>query len=172
MLPDFRKSVYNIPHTLLNTLGVKDNKALENFRDLQSDKVFFILIDAFGYELFEKYIKNDCNCIAEKITSLFPSTTSAVLTTLYTGLSPKEHGILEWYMYYEDYGGIIKTLPFSPRNSKENDKLIKLGFYPELFNLPTIFEKLKKEGIKSKSFIREEYAYGKGCKYSDIFILV
>ena len=171
IMPDFRYGVYNVPHTILNILGVRDNKALESLKDLQEDRIFLILVDAFGYNLFKKYIKN-CNCMHLKLTSLFPSTTSAVLTTLYTGFSPKEHGILEWYMYYEELGEIIKTLPFSRRDSKENDELIKSGFSPDhIFNLPTIFEKLKKEEIKSQFLVRREYAsssytlrMGKGAK--------
>ncbi len=158
-MPNFRNGVYNVPHTILNILGIKDNEAIESLKDLQEDRIFFILVDALGYNLFEKYIKNSCNCEHLKLTSLFPSTTSAVLTTLYTGLSPKEHGILEWYMYYEEFGEIIKTLPFSRRDGKENDELIKLGFSPEhLFNLPTIFEKLEKEGMKSQFLVKREYA--------------
>jgi len=172
VLPDFRNGVYNVPHTILNILGIKNNKTLEKFKDLQEDRVFFILVDALGYNLFEKYIKNSCNCEYLKLTSIFPSTTSAALTTLYTGLSPKEHGILEWYMYYEEFGGIIKTLPFSRRYSRENDELVKLEFSPEhLFKFPTIFEKLEEEGIKSEFLVREEYAstsytnyMGKGAK--------
>ncbi len=172
VLPDFRNGIYNVPHTILNILGLKSNKVLEPIKDLKKDKIFFILVDAFGYNLFEKYIKDSCNYDYFKLTSLFPSTTSAVLTTLYTGLSPKEHGILEWYMYYEEFGEIIKTLPFSRKEGKENDELIKLGFSPSnLFNLPTIFEKLKKEDIDSKFFVRKDYAsssytlhMGKGAK--------
>ncbi len=159
VLPDFRNSVYNVPHTILNIFGIKDNKALEHLKDLGEDRLFFILVDAFGYNLFERYILDSCNCEHLKLTSLFPSTTSAVLTTLYTGLAPKEHGILEWYMYYEELGEIIKTLPFSRRDGRENDELLKLGFSPKpLFNLPTIFEKLKKEEIKSQFLVRRDYS--------------
>ena len=160
VFPDYHRSVYNIPSTIMGMLTTPNPLMLKDFKDLHVDRLIFILIDALGYELFEKYLEKDIDARCTKITSLFPSTTAAVLTTLYTGLSPKEHGILEWYMYYEEYGGIIKTLPFSPMDIEENDALIGLGVSPEpLFMLPTIFEKLKNQGVESSSYIREEYAH-------------
>jgi len=160
VFPDYRRSVYNVPHTLIGMLDSPNPLMLEEFRDLHINKLIFILIDALGYELFERYVKDKIDGAYSKITSLFPSTTAAVLTTIYTGLSPKEHGILEWYMYYEEYGGIIKTLPFSPMDAEGNDILMEMGISPEpLFNHPTIFQRLKERGIDSASYIRWEYAH-------------
>jgi len=160
VFPDYRRSVYNIPHTIMGILDTPNPLMLDEYKDLHTDKLIFIFVDALGYELFERYLKEKIEGSYAKITSLFPSTTAAVLTTIYTGLSPKEHGILEWYMYYEEYGGIIKTLPFSPMDIEENDALIARGVSPDpLFTLPTIFEKLKSAGIESASYVREEYAH-------------
>jgi len=160
VFPDYRRGVYNIPHTLMGMLDRPNPLMLEEFRDLSAEKIIFILIDALGYQLFEKYVGEKIGGEKIKITSLFPSTTAAVLTTLYTGLSPKEHGILEWYMYYEEYGNVIKTLPFSPMNIDGNDILMDMGISPKpLFEHPTIFQKLKERGFKSSSYIRAEYAH-------------
>ncbi len=160
VFPNYKRGVYNIPYTLMGMLDKPNPLMLEEFKDLNAERLIFILIDALGYNLFERYLKERIKGPYTKITSLFPSTTAAVLTTLYTGLSPKEHGILEWYMYYEEYGNVIKTLPFSPMDVDGNDVLLDMGISPKpLFAHPTIFQTLKKRGFKSSSYIRMEYAH-------------
>ena len=158
VLPDFRKSVFNIPHTILNFFGFKSSKALQHYKDAGGDRLIFILIDALGVNLWEKYISDKLGDFSV-LSSLFPSTTANVLTTICTGLTPKGHGILEFRMYYEEYGGVIKTLPFTTVDSQKNDLLAEMGYSPrKLFHLPTIFQKLKKMGVSSVSLIRDDYA--------------
>ncbi len=157
VFPDYKNGVYNVPHTILNMMGLRTPLALEGFGDVQVNSLVFILVDALGYNLFKKHSDG---ATMKKITSVFPSTTAAALTTIYTGLSPREHAVLEWYMYYEEYGGIIKTLPFSPMHSDENDALLHLGVSPEpIFHLPTIFQKMSSKGITCSAYMRKEYAH-------------
>ncbi len=156
--PSFTEGFYNIPYALMKILGIPTSKAIKGYAEYTEKPVLFILVDGLRLDMFSKYMW-ELTRYGEltSLTSLFPSTTAAALTTLYTGLSPKEHGIIEWYMYYEKYGGIIKTLPFSPQDSKENDVLIKEGYDPELFNLPTISEQLAEKGISACHLLRAEY---------------
>ncbi len=155
--PDYSRSIYNIPNTILQIFGISSPQSLRDFKDVNVDKVALILIDGMGENIYSKSVGlRDANHYT--ITSIFPSTTAAALTTFLTGLSPREHGILEFRMYYEICGKIIKTLPFSPVDSYENDSLIKEECSPEqLFSLPTIFSKLHNEGISSCGLLRGEY---------------
>lgn len=156
--PSFTQGFYNVPYTIMKILGISTYKAIKGYAEYTGKPVLFILVDGLRLDMFSKYMW-ELTRYGELITltSLFPSTTAAALTTLYTGLSPKEHGIIEWYMYYEKYGNIIKTLPFSPQHSKENDVLLKEGYDPELFNLPTISEQLAEKGISVSHLLRAEY---------------
>ena len=155
--PDYSRSIYNIPHTILQILGIKDENALRELKDMEAEKIALILVDGMGENIYSKsnMLKNSTHLT---LNSVFPSTTAAALTTFLTGLSPKEHGILEFRMYYEICELIIKTLPFSPLNATENDALIKMGCSPkQLFSLPTIFSKLRREEISSCGLLRKEY---------------
>ncbi len=149
-LPDYRRSVYNIAPTIARILGYQVRGALENFSGINSEELVFILVDGMGVNLLQQ---NDFPWDYEIITSVFPSTTAAALTSIYTGLSPKEHGILEWYMYYEDCGRIIKTLPFTDANSMENDALAR-ECEPRLFDLPRTWDEIP---VKMEAYIRQEY---------------
>jgi predicted AlkP superfamily pyrophosphatase or phosphodiesterase len=70
--------------------------------------VVLFFIDAFGWRFFEKF--QDAPFLKrmakqgsiEKITSQFPSTTAAHVTTIHTGLPVGESGVYEWF-YYEPH---------------------------------------------------------------------
>ncbi len=58
-----------------------------------------IVIDGLGFDYLMKRRKNFLkdNTVG-KITSVFPSTTSACITSFATGLAPKEHGVTGWFV--------------------------------------------------------------------------
>ena len=157
---NYENSVQKIPHLIKNIL-LDDPYAFKDMKDIKCNRVIFILIDSLGYNFFSHYMwELTRRGAVRKISSVFPSTTAAALTSIYTGLYPKEHGILEWYMYYEELGDIIKTLPLSTRNSNVNDELIKRGLASDsLFELPSLTSFLKEKGLKSYSFMNEKYAF-------------
>ena len=49
------------------------------------------------------------------ITSVFPPTTAAAITTSYTGCTPLEHGLTGWYTYFGAAGCVAAALPFRSR---------------------------------------------------------
>lgn len=49
------------------------------------------------------------------ITSVFPSTTAAAITTSFTGLAPVEHGLTGWHIHLAEAGGVVAPLPFHTR---------------------------------------------------------
>ncbi len=157
VLPNYSKSIYNVPHTVLRAFGIQDNQAIVGHGDLRAEKLILFLIDAMGMNVVGDFLWDGLEC-TESITSIFPSTTSAVLPTVFTGLSPKEHGILEWYMFYEEYGDIVKSILFSPADSDSVDSLVMAGCNPStLYGLPTIFEKLNSHGLKSSVYLPNDY---------------
>ena len=70
------------------------------------DAVVLFLVDGFGWRFIERF--QDAPFIKrlardgtmEKLTSQFPSTTAAHVTTIHTGLPVGESGVYEWF-YYE-----------------------------------------------------------------------
>ncbi len=153
--PDYRKSVYNIPHSVLSAFGAKSAAPLTGLTPSR-DRLVLILIDALGANLVRRVLGREAGWWQE-LTSVFPSTTSAAVTTVFTGLSPKEHGVLEWYMRYECTGTIIKTIPFEEMEQKES--LIPRCDPATLFGHETIFQKLSKNEIKSSAYIKKEYLH-------------
>ncbi|OYT60829.1 hypothetical protein B6U71_00010 [Euryarchaeota archaeon ex4484_178] len=70
VFPDYRRSVYNIPYTIMGILDAPNPLMLDEYKDLHTDKLIFILVDALGYELFERYLEEKIEGSYAKITSL------------------------------------------------------------------------------------------------------
>src|SRR4051812_29489838 len=72
----------------------------------QYDTVILFFIDAFGWRFVEKYSDHPFlkrfvqEGSVNKITSQFPSTTAAHVTSIHTGLNVGQSGLYEWN-YYE-----------------------------------------------------------------------
>ncbi len=128
-------------------------------------KVVFFFVDGFGFDQFNSHKEQPfLSKLAEggevyPITSIFPSTTAAATANFHSGLTPQEHGLPEWTVYFKELGQIIRTLPFQSIGSEEKDEMLKKGGTSEmLFNAETIYEKLKSVSVKSFLFIHQNYA--------------
>lgn len=162
----------NVPGLILNLFGIKSNRSLPDEGVKASlevenvNKIILIMLDGVGYgrwprrgiPLFDLLVEEG---VVFPITSVFPSTTTAALTTVNTGLTPQEHALLEWYMYFEELDEVVATILFSPLGEKYPDKLADAGVNPNvLFGGRTIHQKLRKEGVLSFSFLSALYASG------------
>lgn len=158
-------SLYNAISTIFYLLEIKNTKTplslnLEKYKN-KNNKIVFFLVDGFGFNQYKNLLdridflkKLSTKGSVYPITSGFPSTTSASLTTVATGLTPQQHGLFEWNLYIEELCEIIQTLPFSSLGRRTRaDSLLDKGARPELLiNKPTIYEALEKEKVKSYVF--------------------
>jgi type I phosphodiesterase/nucleotide pyrophosphatase len=129
-------------------------------------KVVLLLIDGFGWHQWQQYRERydfanritTAGAVAP-ITTVFPSTTAAALTSIHSGLTPQEHGLPEWWVYFDELDTIAASLPFTPLGSRGRDKLLESGVKPSLlFRGQTIYQTLANAKIPSFTFIRDAYA--------------
>lgn len=151
-LTEDNESSYTFPNDIFGTLPQKYNK------------VILLLVDGFGWkkfmELSDKYpfldqlIKNGA---VSKITSQFPSTTSAQITTLNTGLNVGQSGVYEWNYYEPELDTVITPLLFSHAGIKQRNSLEASGIAPEkLFPHSTFYSGLQARNISSYQFVNNE----------------
>ncbi len=149
-----------IPGTILRLLG-KQSEALPQdcWIDGQYDSVILFLIDGFGWQFLEKnYTKYPFLArffregIVSKLTSQFPSTTAAHITTLCSGSEVGQTGVYEWFFHEPQLNRVIAPLLYSYAGDKKCGSL-KGVIAPEKILPPeTIFQRLQKEGISSYVF--------------------
>ena len=174
----FRKPIYdtygfaNLPDTILQAFGIPGTPELKPLPATvlhnlpqQYDKVILLFVDAFGWRFFEKY-KNEYpvlqhllqNGVISKLTSQFPSTTAAHVTTINTGLPVGEHGVYEWNYYEPTLDAVIQPLFFSYAGEKQRETLAQINAdHSILFPTNTLHQKLAGNGIQSTVYSPEEF---------------
>ncbi len=128
------------------------------------ETVVLFLIDGFGWRFLEAFEDApflrwvDREGSITRLTSQFPSTTSAHLTTLHTGKPVGEHGVFEWFYYEPSLDAVIAPLLFSFSGTAERDTLKSLGVKPRrVLPTSTFYHALKKQGITSTILQHREY---------------
>jgi len=128
------------------------------------DNVVLCFIDGFGWRHFEKFGAHSFldrfsrSGSAQKLTSQFPSTTSAHFTCIHTGLNVGQSGVFEWNYYEPLLDAMMVPLLFSFSGSAERDQLKATGIDPRsLYPRETLYHKLNALGVKSTLFQHREY---------------
>jgi predicted AlkP superfamily pyrophosphatase or phosphodiesterase len=162
-----------IPAAVLALLDIpQPDQALVNiiqetvFHRQYPPKIVVLLIDGFGWHQWLKYAAHydffnrvTARGVVVPITTVFPSTTAAALTTMHSGLTPQEHGLPEWWIYLDEIDAIVASLPFTPLGARGRDKLLEAGVKPSiLFQGKTVYQLLAAAQIPSFTFIRDAYA--------------
>lgn len=126
------------------------------------DTVVLLFVDAFGWRFFEEFAESTPalarflrDGTVSKLTSVFPSTTSAHVACLHSGLTPAESGIYEWYQYEPAVGEMIAPLLSSRAGDKGRNGLdLPPG---TLFDGETLHERLAARGVRSVSVTPAEF---------------
>ena len=127
------------PHAELDGLPAK---ALAGAR-----KIVYVVVDGLGQDQLDRYLalsRRSAFFAANAhrtITTVFPATTAAAITTFGTGASPAEHGILGWHLHLHDLGMVSTILPATTRTgSPMADDKFDLRTY---LNLPLPLQSVK-----------------------------
>jgi len=160
-LPHYEKySIVNLVSFVMKHFGLKplyEPYPLEDMFNLEAkDKIVLFILDALGYNLYRRVLnrrKNEFGVFGDieflPMTSVFPTTTTSALTTLNTGLTPLEHGMVGYILFLKEFGLLANMIELTPVGM-ERDLLIKMGFNPIKFlNKRTLHEQLKENGIGS-----------------------
>jgi hypothetical protein len=149
LLPDYgRYGLAQIPATIRALFGSGPATELRKLCPPETPRVVvLLLIDGLGYDQWQEFstrfeffktVQQSGRVIP--ITSVFPSSTAPNLTTLHTGKTPAEHGLVEWWVYFEEIDRILTTLPFAPMHGTTEELA---GIDPSiLYSGPTFYESL------------------------------
>lgn len=113
------------------------------------DRVGVVLLDAFGRRFLERHADHPFLRRLEvtELSTQFPSTTTAHLTTMHTGRPVGEHGLYEWNLYEPALDAIVTPLMFSFAGDRERDTLRATGLDPATFIAgETLYQRL---GVRS-----------------------
>lgn len=174
--PDFvGHSVLNVPASLcrwleIPALGVDplESEVLPALAQ-GSRHIVLVLMDALALHRLQGWIREGITPLWGRLaevgvmipmTSITPSTTSAALTSLWTGRSPAVHGTIGYEMWLKEYGVVANTILHAPISFQgDAGSLKRAGFNPENFlNLPTLGSHLSRYGVQVHAFQHKSIA--------------
>lgn len=126
--------------------------------------VVLFVIDGLGWNAFRRALRGpapggvgpapEWGDLAHPITSVFPTTTTAALTSLSTGTPPGRHGIVGHRQWLPRFGVVADMLRMAPASTTGNDTLVGPGFdRSDLTGTPTLFER----GLRATALSRDRF---------------
>ncbi|HNT76286.1 MAG TPA: alkaline phosphatase family protein [Anaerolineae bacterium] len=167
-------SVGNLAATMAGALGATLPGALPPLRaDLLNGmldgvrRVVLVVIDALGWEQLRWVMDNDADSpfhrLAEQgrllpLTTVSPSTTTNVLSTIWSGFAPVQHGQLAYEMWLREWLMVVESIAFSSPHEAFKRTLMRWGFEPEKFQpIPAIGEQLAAQGVPGYALTFKEF---------------
>ncbi|MFQ5935606.1 MAG: alkaline phosphatase family protein [Acidiferrobacterales bacterium] len=122
-LPDYaRGSIVNLLSSIQAALGVQTSlyaplSQLDPQRLARAQNLVLMVIDGLGYRYLEQQPEEAKlrRHVRARLTSVFPATTAAAVTTFFTGGAPQQHALTGWFTYFKEIGSVIAALPFRAR---------------------------------------------------------
>lgn len=166
VFPDYNHCILGTITSILKYYNVQTNhKSSEKLDYILNEKkyknVIFLILDGLGESLLNNvlpngYLKNnqiDC------VTSVYPSTTTAAITTYYSGCPPYETGWIGWSQYFKEYGRAIDMFSQQESYLREDIKNPLMDVFKEVVNYTSIFERIEEASPNIKAYeIEPDYA--------------
>ena len=146
-----------LPSTLERLLtGASNGPALDEslFRE-RFERVVFVYFDAFGWTFLERHVDHPLvgrarsDGLLTQLTAQFPSTTTAQVTTIHSGLPVAEHGLYEWHVYEPTLDRLITPLLFSFAGDGIRGTLLGQIDPDALFPADSVYARLADAGVRS-----------------------
>ncbi|WP_435063290.1 alkaline phosphatase family protein [Halobaculum sp. EA56] len=151
--------VANVPGTVGAALGADVGRSLPDgaLPDGDYSTVVVVLVDGLGWDRFSARrgsvpLLGSLSAAGRTtpLTSVYPSETAAAITTMHTGATPAEHGVLGWNVRLPERGRTCAPLPFVDRDG--DDLAAATDEAPDaadLFDAEPVYERLADAGVES-----------------------
>jgi hypothetical protein len=169
MPPDYDGGgLANVPATVLAVLGLGSDGDLPPLRALDGAltdgvrQIVLVLADGLGVGQLERLCeRGDTPFLASllsrardrddaqrfEVTSVFPSTTAAAITTLNTGRTPQEHGNLAYFVWLEEFRQVTQMLRWGRASQKRGSYFDDRSLDPSKYVLVrSIHRQMKERG--------------------------
>ena len=166
VLPNYDHCILGTITSILKYYNVetkhKSSEKIDNLlKEREYKNVVFLILDGLGEHILNKispdgiFNKNKIDCV----TSVYPSTTTAALTTYYSGQPPYETGWIAWSQYFKEYGRALDMFTHNESYMGEPLKEPLIDVFKTVVNYETIFEKIEKASPNVKAYeVEPEYA--------------
>jgi Type I phosphodiesterase / nucleotide pyrophosphatase len=128
-------------------------------------RVALVYLDAFGWTFLERQHDHSllrrarADGLVAQLTSQFPSTTTAHVTTIHSGLPVAEHGLYEWHLLEPKLNRLITPLLFSFAGDGRRETLAQVLPPEAIYPPASVYLRLAEHGIRSSVAQSEAFAF-------------
>ncbi len=158
VLPDYNHCILNTITSILKYYNVETThnslKNLDNILEKKYKKIVLLILDGMGEHILNNISPNGffSNNHIDCITSVYPSTTTAAMTTYYSGRPPYETGWIAWSQYFKEYGRTLDMLPQKESYLGESIKNAMVNVFETTVGYKTIYEKIEEASPNVKAY--------------------
>lgn len=157
IFPNYDKSILNLINSILKSYNVPTK--YNGLKDLDEElikrykNIVLIILDGMGEHILNNISPNGFFKRNKKsvITSVYPSTTTAAITTYYSGKPPIETGWIAMSQYFKEYGRCMEMLREKESYTGERIKDAKIDIY-DLIKYDTIYSQIEKSSPEVKAY--------------------
>lgn len=161
MMPNYEHCILNTITSILKYYNVetkhKSLESLDKILEKRYKNIVLLILDGLGEHILNKVSPNGylSSNKLELVTSVYPSTTTAALTTYYSGKPPFETGWIAWSQYFKEYGRALDMLPHRESYLGENIKKPKIDVFKSIVNYESVFERIENacENVKAYELV-------------------
>lgn len=157
IFPNYKHSILNLTNSILKYYGVEtkysglpklDEKLQEEYKN-----IVLIILDGMGEHILNNALPNGFfyNNKIDTITSVTPSTTTAAMTTYFSGKPPIETGWVAMSQYFKEYGRTIEMLKHIDSYTGEKISNTRMDVY-DLVKYTPIYEQIEKASPDVKAY--------------------
>jgi hypothetical protein len=176
-------SIANLPATVAGLLGRELEGAEPPLPDCAWGdlvggvrNVIVIILDAVGYSHFQRLVDDEdtvfsqlaCQGTFVPLTSVFPSTTMAAMSSLWSGRTPGDHGFLGRSLFLPELGVLADMIRLTLASYGRPGALLEWGWVPEEFlAVPDLAQRLEEQGVSTVAHL---YAAFVGSGLARLFL--
>lgn len=156
--PNYDHSILNLITSILKYYKVETNhkslKKLDVILEKKYKNVVLVVLDGMGEHILNNISKNgffkkhELDCI----TSVYPSTTTAALTTYYSGKPPYETGWIAWSQYFREYGRAINMLQHMESYQNDTMENATIDLFKDVVNYEPVYSRIEKASPNVKTY--------------------
>ena len=166
VMPNYDHCILGTISSILKYYNVETkHKTSEKLDAILNEKqyknVIFMILDGLGEHNLNKispngYLKKNQ---IDLVTSVYPSTTTAALTTYYSGKPPIETAWIAWSQYFKEYGRALDMFSHNESYLRESLNKPLIDVFKTVVNYEPIFYQIEKASPDVKAYeIEPEYA--------------
>lgn len=166
-LPDYDRGIFRLfptilAHSLKKELPSEYEKwTMKTMISRETDVACILILDALGAKQYKgKFLENLWQKGGKKkLSSIFPTTTSNGVGSIFLGCPPEEHGLLSVRFFVREIGNFINTLKVCVLG-REEDSLAKEGVDPTAFLWKEPLTDEVADEVKIIKFFEKQYEGG------------